>query len=255
MKTIYLAGGKSSNTAINIMKQHLEGLGHRVTRDAKNPLGWDVTLRWGVSYHGDKPSLNARVNQFDKYDAFNKFREHGVLCPVTIGMNLFEMALPLKNPSFPWLARKRHHVKGKDIKVCLTLDDVRETYHGREHDFFSVFIPTETEYRVWVFQDRSLAVYEKQFKGEGEYEGFMRNSRFGFKFEKRDDLRGCEEIEVPCIKAVKALNMDWGAIDILKGKDGKYYVLEINSMPHIDSTQRSSGIRLANAVSRWTEAQ
>lgn len=259
MKTIYLAGGKSSNTAINIMKQHLESLGHRVTREAKDPRGWDVTLRWGISYHGDKPALNARVNQFDKYDCFKQFRMDGVLCPVTVGMNdaLYISCRGLERgiPSLPWLARKRHHVKGKDIFVCQTPYDIEQVLRLNEHDFFSVFIPTETEYRVWVFQDRSLAVYEKQFKGEGEYEGFMRNRRFGFKFEKRDDLRGCEEIEEPCIKATKALGMNWGAVDILKGKDGKYYVLEINSMPHIDSVKRSSGIRLANAVSQWAEAQ
>lgn len=264
MKSVYVAGGKANNTACNIMKRHLEGLGHRVTRDAKDPEGWDVTLRWGISYHGNKPALNAGVNQFDKYNAFDVFKKAGVLCPTTISLGQATDWCTGEDeadhlPDLPWLARKKHHVKGKDIRVCSITSDVEEVLdydNGNcSHDFFSVFISTQTEYRVWVCTDKALAVYEKQFKGEGEYDGFCRNRRFGFKFVKRDDLRVSKEICEPSIKAVKALNMDWGAVDILQGKDNKLYILEVNSMPHIDTIERSSGIRLAAAVSKWAEAQ
>lgn len=254
MKTIYIAGGKANNTACNIMKYHLEQLGHRVTRDAKDPLGWDVTLRWGVSYRGDKPSLNAHVNQFDKFEAFGAFEQAKVNCPVVFPVG--EVACGYGElPDLPWLGRRVQHTKGKDIVVCKTRKDIENVLDRQQHDFFSVFIPTQTEYRVWVLKDNAFAIYEKVFKGDGEYEGFMRNRRFGFKFEKRDNLRGTKEIEQPSIRAVEALNMDWGAVDVLLGKDGKFYVLEVNSMPHIDSKTRSSGIRLAAHVSKWTEAQ
>lgn len=260
MKSIYIAGGKANNTAINIMKYHLEQAGHRVTRDAKDLDGWDVTLRWGVSYHGDKPALNAQVNEFDKYVAFERFGIRGVPCPRIVSLhdasNTCGHDLYLeKVPNLPWLARKRHHVKGKDIVVCENLLDVRNVLEAKEHDFFSVFIPTQTEYRVWVIRDQAIATYEKTFKGKGEYEGFMRNRRFGFKFEKRDNLRGLRKLEEPCVKAVAALNMDFGGVDVILGKDGKFYVLEVNTMMHIDSVKRSSGIRLAAHISRWAEEQ
>ena len=251
MKSIYIAGGKASNTAVNIVKGHLEELGHKVTRNAKDPAGWDVTLRWGISYHRDKPAINAGVNRFDKFEAFTQFDKAHIRCPRTISMKEDEYDFG----EGVLLARKRHHIKGKDIVVCKTLEDIERIICHGEHDFFSVFIPTQTEYRVWVFQDKIFGIYEKVFKGEGEYEGFMRNRRFGFKFEKRDNLRGMKEIEVPCIKAVEALNMDFGAVDVILGKDGKIYVLEVNSMSHIDSPKRSTGIRLANLFSRWAEEQ
>jgi len=256
MKTIYLRGGKANNTAINVMKHHFEELGHKVVRSKEDPF--EVGLSWGCSYNGPKPFLNANVNQFDKFNCFKEFRDAGVLCPTTFDVN---SAIPMykseeaRPEKFPWLARKLRHTKGKDIVVCKTLADACIVRRNGEHSFFSVWIPTDTEYRVWVFKNKALAVYEKQYKGDGEYEGFCRNRRFGFSFEKRDDLRGQATIESPCIKAVKALGMDWGAVDILKGKDGKYYVLEVNSMPHIDTIRRSSGIRLAKAVSDWAEAQ
>ena len=246
MKTIYIRGGKGSNTAIHVMMHHFEELGHEVVRNKEEPS--DVGLSWGCSYQGPKPFLNARVNQYDKFSCFNAFRDNKVLCPNTYDINSAVQ-------KFPVLARQRHHQKGKDIVVCKTLADAKAIRAAGTHAFFSEWIPTDTEYRVWVFQNKALGVYEKQFKGEGEYEGFMRNRRFGFKFEKRDDLRGSHPIEGPCIAAVKALGMDWGAVDILKGLDGKYYVLEINSMPHIDSIKRSSGVRLAQHISKWAEQQ
>lgn len=250
MKTIYIAGGCKKNTAVNILKEHLEGLGHHIIRDAMDPGGWDITLRWGVSYHGNKPAINAHVNQWDKGGALFQFIRNKINAPYPhfdfedyINMDKGQIVL----------ARNIQHVKGKDIVVCKTLNDVRAQAENK--DFFVKWIPTETEYRVWVFQDKAFAIYEKQYKGEGEYKGYMRNHRFGFKFEKADHLLGKKDITIPCIKAVKALNMEFGAVDVLLGKDGKYYVLEVNSMPHIDSNKRSSGIRLANLIHERAEKQ
>jgi glutathione synthase/RimK-type ligase-like ATP-grasp enzyme len=132
--------------------------------------------------------------------------------------------------------------------------DARRVVAEGQHTHFSVWIPTATEYRVWTICGKAIAIYEKVYKGSGEYDGFMRNRRFGFKFEKKDELRETKAITKPAIEAVKALHMDFGAVDILKGKDGKFYVLEVNSMPHIDNLKRSSGVRLAKAISNWAEA-
>lgn len=254
MRTIYLAGGMGSNTAIKVMTHHLVKLGHKVVRDHKDPDGWDVTVRWGKSYGYDKPALNAHVNRFDKYNAFTAMLKADVPVPKTFDVEDLRLNA-LGMPAFPWLARKRHHVKGKDIEVVKNYREAEQVRRAGTHDFFSVWIPTRTEYRVWAFQGKALAVYEKVYKGEGEYEGFSRNRRFGFKFEKRDDLRGLKALTKPSVDAVKALDMDFGAVDVLEGKDGKFYVLEVNSMPNIDTIERSSGIRLAQAISNWAEGQ
>src|SRR5208283_5256283 len=248
LKAIYLAGGGPKNTAVKVMTQHLERLGHRVTRDAKDPLGWDATLRWGISYHGKKPALNAKVNAFNKMEALQEFAAEGIAAPGVLPVKWFHLLL---EKDFPVLARRITHSKGKDIIVCK--DAFAAELAAEVSDFFTPWIPTQTEYRVWVFRGRVLSVYEKVFKGEGEYTGYARNHRFGFKFEKRDDLREHNPLTFPAIKATRVLDMDFGAVDILLGKDGIYYVLEINSMPHIDSVERSSGIRLAAAVSKWVE--
>jgi hypothetical protein len=249
MKTIYLAGGGPKNTAVKVLTEHLEGLGHRVTRDAQDPDGWGKTIRWGVSYHGGKPALNERVNQWDKMEHLEIFIGNNILAPLVYRVQWMPPAAYLK--PYPWLARKRQHQKGKDIVVCQC--DKEAFACTDTHDFFTPWIPTQTEYRVWVFRNKALTIYEKVFKGEGEYEGFMRNHRFGFRFDQRDELLDNKELIKPAIAAVKAIDLDFGAVDVLFGKDGKYYVLEVNSMPHIDSVKRVSGIRLAREFSRWAE--
>ena len=252
MKRIYIAGGGPKNTAVKVLTEHLEELGHYVTRDAQDPNGWDVTFRWGKSYGYNKPAINAHINSFDKFQAFEQFEEYHVPCPITFRINNWQLhSMPTKQE--PWLARKRNHIKGKDIVIC---QNQRTVIQATEtHDFFSVYIPTKTEFRVWVFKDKAFSVSEKLYKGEGEYTGIMRNRRFGFKFEAQDHQLENDALCKPAIAAVKSLNMDFGAVDILQGKDGKYYVLEVNSMPHIDSTKRVSGIRLAKLISKWAEKQ
>jgi hypothetical protein len=246
MKTILIKGGARNNTAVKILTHHLLALGHIISRNPK--LECDVTVSWGTSTDR-KPNLNGQVNRYNKYTCFAAFDKLGVLHPTVFASHdaLHRWRLS------PWLARNYHHSKGKDIVVCKTYREVIEAVPHR--DFFSVFIPTKTEYRVWVFQDKTLAVYEKVYKGKGEYEGFMRNQRFGFKFVKRDDLRDSPLLKSPSINAVKALDMDFGAVDIIEGKDNKAYVLEVNSMPHIETIDRSSGIRLAASISKWAEGQ
>lgn len=250
MKTIYIAGGGPNNTAVRVLTAHLNRLGHRVVRDAKDPNGWDVTLRWGRSYGYNKPAINAHVNQFDKMDALYRFTEAKILCPYPY--TDFEEYVNM-DKNILVLARRRHHIKGKDIIPCKNLAEVRAARYTS--DFFVKFIPTKTEFRVWVLKNKAFAVSEKLYKGKGEYEGVCRNRRFGFKFENQDGQLDNDKLCKPAIAAVKALNMDFGAVDILQGKDGKYYVLEVNSMPHIDSENRVSGIRLAKLVSQWAEAQ
>ena len=246
MSTILLAGGCPTNTAVRVLIQHLTELGHRVVRDPSSR--WDCTIRWGQSYGGDKPVLNANVNHFNKMQALVEFKRHRILAPIVLRGD------EVSRGDLPVLARKTQHQQGKDIIICHTMRDVEHVFDFGTHDFFTPHIPTATEYRVWVFKHHALAVYEKVFKGERGHEGLIRNRRFGFKFVLQDGLENELELAEPSVAAVKALYMDFGAADVLLGKDGRYYVLEVNSMHHIDSVERASGIRLSRAISRWVNS-
>jgi glutathione synthase/RimK-type ligase-like ATP-grasp enzyme len=157
----------------------------------------------------------------------------------------------LENYSLPWFARKFAHERGKDIFVCKTKADVRERVQWYDHDFFTVYIPHDMELRAWVWKDEVFAVYHKQYR-QHSLENYK---NMEFRSELRDDLLRTRTLTGGAIDAVKALKMDFGAVDILHGLNGKYYVLEVNSMPDISSTIRVSGIRLADRIHRWAEAQ
>lgn len=248
MRKIYIRGGSSKNKSVQILTHHLTQLGHEIVRDKDQPF--DVVLGWGTSRQGvEGPMLNADTNLYNKFQAINIFKRNAIPAPV-VGLRTQD----IQDRPFPWLARKFQHKQGKDIKPVYGLGEARRIQIQYEPDFWSVFVPTKTEYRVWSFKNKALAVYEKVWKGEGEYDGIQRNHRFGFKFEKRDDLRESAIAEWGN-QAVSALEMDLGATDIIEGKDGEYYVLEVNSMPSIDTIEKSSGIRLAAAVSKWAERQ
>jgi hypothetical protein len=253
MKTIYIRGGGARNGAVEILRTHLEERGHEVVRKAEQ--GHDRTVCWGISTK-EIGALNSKVNQFNKFEAMLEFHHNRVPAPIVFDKVDLEMLL-LKNREdigFPWLARKFTHRGGTDIVTVTSFQQAMRMAVRDECDFFSVFILTQTEFRVWVFQNDAFAIYEKQWKGEGEFIGIQRNRHFGFTFVKRDDLRDDEEkLTGMSIAAVKALNMDFGAVDVILGKDGQFYVLEVNTMPNIDSVERSSGIRLAKRISQWAE--
>src|ERR1700676_1527836 len=82
MSKIHIRGGKADNPTVAVLTQHLTGLGHEVDRSGLKPF--DVVVSWGLSYHGDRPSLNGNVNQFDKHAAFEGCNRAGGQCPETL---------------------------------------------------------------------------------------------------------------------------------------------------------------------------
>lgn len=248
MKTIYIRGGDANEPGVLVMKEHLEEKGHKVVR-AKNKE-YDVILCWGCSMRDplvkNVPSLNGNVNLYNKMQALEKFQEKGVCTPTLVGGYKGQGLIPPLTG--PWFGRKFSHERGKDITIFPKYIDV---LHDLSCDFYTLYVPHVKELRVWVFQGKAVAVYHKYYRNPG----LDNYKNLEFRSELRDDLLGTRSLVKAAVSATEALKMDFGAVDILEGKDGRYYVLEVNSMPDISSTIRVSGIRLAKLVSNWAEAQ
>lgn len=243
MKTIYIRGGVKEK-AVEVLTHHLKDLGHKVVKNNDKP--YDARVCWGTSKQFcEGTGLNDKINKYDKYQAILQFQKAGVSTPEVYKIE----DIPDDPKPFPWLGRNVHHEKGKDILVINKLSEAfKAAKAGKE--FFSILIPSQTEYRVWAFQGKAFAVTEKIKTGENKQFG---NFDRGYTFENRNDLLRSRALCEVGEKAVKALQMDFGAVDILSGKDGKYYALEVNSMPEIDLFTRVSGIRLAKLISNWAE--
>jgi len=246
MKSIYIRGGDAKEPGVLVLKEHLENKGHRIVR-RKDGVDYDVVVCWGCSMRDPLvkrvPALNANVNKYNKLEALLQFGKVGANIPI---IKTYDNRLPLDQG--PWLGRNLSHEKGKDIVVYETWRDVQMS---SPKDFYVRYIPNDQELRVWVYKEKAFAVYHKQYRVH-DIENYK---RMELRSELRDDLLNERNFVKPAIYAVEALKMDFGAVDILHGEDGKYYVLEVNSMPDISSTIRVSGIRLANIISDWAQAQ
>lgn len=239
---IRLIANSKGNTAAKIIQSHLEAAGINVLRGRNILEPYKGTICWGIS-SPERIALNRSANRYDKYEAMLLFQDAGVQIP---DIFLPKDLLRKKNLNGGYiLGRNFWHSQGKDIVPYNDIEEAQD--RADRHDFFSVFIPTKEEYRVWVFRNQAIAFYNKQFKGDGEYQGFHRNHEEGFHFEfmNRGEFEHAAQAEKMAVKSVKAIDLDFGAVDILKGKDGKLYVLEVNTAPHIDTKKRTSGIKLA----------
>ena len=251
MRTIYLRlpdGNPELETGAKIVRAHLDAKGHKIVRNKTKE--YDVTLCWGCSMHDPLvkrvPALNGNVNQFNKLQALGQFRKKHIMIPLTITLEHATNLINLK--AGPWFGRNISHAKGKDIKIFETGEEVQRL---GDKDFYTLYVPHTEELRVWVFQGKAFAIYQKHFKKPGldNYKNLECRS------ELREDLLHTRRLTEKAAEAVDALKMDFGAVDILHGEDKGYYVLEVNSMPDISSMIRVSGIRLADLISRWAEKQ
>lgn len=92
------------------------------------------------------------------------------------------------------------------------------------------------EYRVHVAFGRVID-YSKKKKRDGvEGSSYIKNSENGWVF-CREGVVLPESVSSAAIKAVTALGLDFGAVDVLyKERDNKVAVLEVNSAPGIENT-------------------
>lgn len=104
------------------------------------------------------------------------------------------------------------------------------------HDFpiaplYTKYIKKKEEYRIHVFQGDAFFVQRKARKLDVPKENVnwkVRNLAGGFIFAHKD-VEVDDIARREAVAAVAALALDFGAVDIIHGTDGKFYVLEVNT--------------------------
>lgn len=103
---------------------------------------------------------------------------------------------------------------------------------------YTKYIKKVAEYRVHVFGDEAFFVQKKARKLEvpdEEVNWQVRNLKGGFIYANQN-VEASPAIIEQAVKAIAALGLDFGAVDIVVKKDGTPYVLEVNTACGLEGT-------------------
>ena len=132
------------------------------------------------------------------------------------------------NPGRALVGRPAHHTSGSGFWVCRAPEEVQAA-HQQGADYFSPLLELDREYRVHVFKSRVLFVQRKKPRDGVEADPIRRNHAHGWYFYRVRIYP--EEIEDLAVEAVKALGLDFGAVDIARLMDMSFTIFEVNTAP------------------------
>jgi len=233
---IFIAGTKKSETPIKLAK-HLKNTtaGYELVVD-------DKTFVINYGRKNIIANLNKKLSA-NKIEQLEVLRENNIPVPKIWTINNDMNHRYFKKITFPLMARKKKHSRGSDIIFLKTRFSMKKRIERiKNRDFIVKYIPKEKEYRVHVLGDVAIEVCEKKHSKKAienniNIHPHVWSKERGWTLETIES-EGLTEIKELAVKAIKALKYDFGAVDLMLGKDNKYYVLEINSAPRLVKHRR-----------------
>jgi hypothetical protein len=184
-------------------------------------------IRWGnrseVRFNAVGGVLNSKsaLN-----DASNKGRSLELL--TAAGINVPPAATRFEGELL--VGRTEAHVGGSGFFLVTSQHDFDLARDHLHCTHFMKYIPTAREYRVHVFQGRVIGTGEK-LMGDAATSLHIRNVSTGWTFRYNNVERIPQDVQNIATQATQALNLDFGAVDVLKSVNENFYVLEINTAP------------------------
>jgi hypothetical protein len=130
------------------------------------------------------------------------------------------------------ILRPRHHAQGRNLHVVEDMDTLRRlaTRYGEGNWYASELIDKVREVRVYWVSGRVATVAEKT---PADPSAVAWNVAQGGRF----DVIGwgdwpLEACRVAC-EAMKHFELDFGGVDLMMDRDGRWYLIEINSAPSL----------------------
>jgi len=226
----------------------LQALVEEEARASEIILPRDAVVCYGAGIQNSNRTLNATCSRLNKF-------EQGLVLQEFLGENSLDIISATNwrgiRPGVPLLGRKIQHTKGKDITVAIESWQAETLLRSGKADFFTPYVPSIKEYRVWVYRNRHLGTYEKVLTRPEDFKKIGRNYANGFDFSHRESENVPETLKDVAKRAILALNLDFGAVDILETPEHQFIVLEVNSAPGVSNERRRVIQNLAHRIVRW----
>ena len=211
-----LCGRKSKSAAM---------LQDKLTALAPELEGW---VRWGNQGDG----ING-MRKLSGPEQLDKIAAAGVVVPNHS-----------PSPVLGYVGRDLYHTQGRDIAL-----PHQRQYSNKE--WYVEWVKSFQEWRIHIFNGRSIARGVKHYVGDKELEYEIRSRRRGWRL--RHDIDPPEAVREAARKAVLALGYVFGAVDVLvRDPDDVPVVLEVNSAPGLDNY---TATKYAEAIVRYVKRQ
>ena len=211
-----------------------------IPNDAEYVINWgcsdryvhERTARTDINWLNKPMSCTGTI---DKLTSLITMKHHGVPVPATYPMPKDEYVyFGIYNPdnTTKYVARTRTHMDGSGFFLVEGMEEMQMAMDGG-CEFLMDFIPSCKEYRVHVFDG---LIIRTQYKHHPDPEGADDTCRIT---DNGWVLRHMHVVDVPMYirqaakDAVRALSLNFGAVDVLHGTDNKPYVLEVNTAPFL----------------------
>jgi len=242
--TILLRRKKLGKTSCEGIVANMNSPAVVVRNDKVWPEGHDTVIRWGTT--SNIPFKAKVINEAkaihwvaDKSTSRKLMADAG-LAPMTwLSIDAFlnaehDVSEVVIRPSSHHQGRNFHYINSNDADAKEQLEAFVRQY-GEGNYYISEYIDKTEEYRVFVGSGKAVWVAKKTPADENAKAW---NVAQGGRF---DNVRWGEwnlDVVNTAIKAFNMSGLHFGGVDVMVGRDGKAYVLEINSAPSQTSPYR-----------------
>jgi glutathione synthase/RimK-type ligase-like ATP-grasp enzyme len=198
---------------------------------------YDTILRWGCTSPVTAPpntvilNKNANISLVNNKQSFRFILKEQI--PEIIPKTWFNYIDP--EITYPCILRPSTHAQGKHLYYCENYIDLTNAVTKVNQYYISEYIPKVAEYRVCFIQGLVAWVANKIPKDQ---QAITWNVAQGGKFENVSWKKWPIDVIETAYKAYKLSGLYLGGVDVMVDKDGRSYVLEINSAPSHTSPYR-----------------
>jgi hypothetical protein len=189
-----------------------------------------VLVRWGNGYGigyipqkvlNKQTALHKAINKFESMRIFTRAR----------------LSIPILSEEVPCIGRTAQHTQGQGLWFCWRPEQIREVKEEGA-DYFIKYIPTHQEYRVHVVNNK-VEFFQRKYSRVRRTSAFGGVQGFTDDWHKQviDPEEAPANVREQARKAVKALGLDFGGVDIVEDMEGKAYILEVNTGPALPTVE------------------